>query len=143
MKSLPVLIPILSVLLAACGDRADAGARAEGERSLLDRAAQLAKDLPGMATMPSTFADLKTKLASITDGASARQAQAELQRLAAVLQQHVDAAGGAPNWTENLGAAGDRLVRAAREQLDKLRKDPQVEQAIGPVLAQLDRVLGS
>ena len=137
--SLPLTaLPLL--LFAACGDRADA---ASGGPSVLDRASQMAKDLPGIVTAPATFDDLKSRLTSITDGPSAQRAKAGLEQIAATLQQHVDSVGGLPKWTENLGAAGDRLLRSAREQIDKLRQNPQVEPVLGPVLARLDALLGS
>jgi molecular chaperone GrpE (heat shock protein) len=140
---LPLLCASLLLLsMSACSKGADAAPAEPPKQGVLDKAKDKLGAVAGAQEVQATLQKLKAQLAKVTDGASAQQAKTELQQLVASLKQQVDAKGGVDKIASDLGSTGEKLLAAARQQIDALVKDPQVQQSLGPVLQQLKAVLG-
>ncbi len=128
------------LLLAACGDQAIAAA-AEA-KGWLGQASDAAKKLGSFEQAKTMFSDLSKSLGGIADGATAEQAKVQLAALVTSLKSQVGD-GGIAKWTSSLGGAGDGLVKAAMDQIGKLRSNPDVQKVVGPVLEQLQGLLSA
>lgn len=131
MKILPFVASLL-LIVAACGERA----RAAGTEAanLANQAAEAAKKLPAVTALASTWGDLSTTLAGITDGVTAEKAKAGLATAVDTLKSQIGSLGGLTKATEGVG--GD-LVTGITEQVKKLLANPEVAKVLGPVLEQL------
>lgn len=133
-----LVLPFLLGSFTACGDQA-AAAMSEASR-LAGQAAEAAKALPGMAAVATTFADLTKSLGSITDAASAEQVKSSLTTLVDSLQAQIAALGGFDQMKAALGSSD--LVKRVVDQVTRLLGNADIAKSVGPVLEQLQGLLG-
>ncbi|MBL8749731.1 MAG: hypothetical protein JNK78_11265 [Planctomycetes bacterium] len=136
MKLLPLVVSSF-LFVAACGEGAKAAAN--DAANLAHKAAEAAKNMPAAAAIASTWTDLSKTLAGITDGATAEKAKSGLATIVDTLKGQVGSLGGITKATEGLG--GD-VVKGITDQVKKLLANPDVAKAIGPVLEQLNGLVG-
>lgn len=136
MKILPLIVSSF-LFVAACGEGAKAAAG--DAANLANKAAEAAKSLPGAAAVASTWTDLSRTLSGITDGATAEKAKSGLTTIVDTLKGQIGSLGGIAKATEGVG--GD-VVKGITEQVKKLLANADVAKAIGPVLEQLQGLVG-
>ncbi len=136
MKILPFVVSSF-LLVTACGEGAKAAAG--DAANIANKAAEAAKNMPAAAALASTWSDLSKTLSGITDGATAEKAKTGLTTIVETLKGQIGSLGGIAKATE--GAGGD-VVKGITDQVKKLLANADVAKAIGPVLEQLQGLVG-
>jgi hypothetical protein len=135
----------LSLFVAACNKAEAAPAPApqatETAPSLADRAKGLASKF-NVDAVKATFTKLGESLQKIDDPATAEQAKGKLEQVVTTLKSYLGDERKLEDLGAKLGDGGKDLVKQVKAKIDELAAKPDVQKAIGPVLAELKALFG-
>jgi hypothetical protein len=130
-------------LMAACSDKTPAPPTSPPtDKSMMDKAGDLARKVGSLDAIKQTCSDLAASLKGITDGPTATKAKGKLSEITGSLRTQLDGKT-VSNWTDKLGSTGQSMLKAMQDKVTKLAQDPEVQKAVGPVLAELKGLLGT
>jgi hypothetical protein len=144
MRTSLVLVSFL-FLLSACSSESTPAPppQAPADKSLMDKAGDLAKKVGNLDAIKKTCGELAASLKGVTDGPTAQKAKVKLGEITTSLRTQLGDGKTVSSWTDKLGSTGQNLLKAIQDQVTKLANNPQVQKEVGPVLAELKGLLGS